>query len=105
MKNPTVTKYLSQPSNTDLKQFYYDLLLETDMVKYLVLKSLKLAKEQMFSALVQTVASIDPEKRIFKDVVTFYEKNKLEYMHPLDKSYPSLNLYVELFNNQYKIIE
>ena len=94
MKSPTVIKYLDNLATYDLVQMYHDLLLETDMVKYLVLKIMKEKYNSLFSSFVTTVASIDSSKRIFCDVLRFYEEQKLEYFHKLENGYPNIKLYI-----------
>jgi hypothetical protein len=93
MKSPVVTKYLDNLATYDFTAMYYDLLLETEMVKYLVIKSMKESHRPFFEKFVDTVASIDPSKRIFRDGLRFYEQQNLETCHSIDQGYPNLKLY------------
>jgi hypothetical protein len=93
MKSPVVTKYLDNLATYDFTAMYYDLLLETEMVKYLVIKTMKESHRPFFEKFVDTVASIDPSKRIFRDGLRFYEQQNLETCHPIDQGYPNLKLY------------
>lgn len=94
MKSPIVTKYLDNLPTYNLTQMYHDLLLETDMVKYLVLKIMKEKHNALFSSFVDVVTNIDSQKRIFHDVLRFYEEQKLEYCHKFENGYPNIKLYI-----------
>ena len=97
MKSPKVMYYLNQVTSSFFNpaNFYHELVLESDIIKYLVLKTMKLDYRTVFESLVKTVVNFDPEKRIFKDVLRFYEQQNLEYSHPKEKGYYNLMFYTK----------
>lgn len=99
MKPNEISTYIKSINATNLVDTYYELLLETDMVKYLVLKSLKLTNITLFSDFAKLVGTIDPAKRIFVDVLNFYETQNLKSQHSLQEAYPNLALYVKQTTN------
>lgn len=86
-----------------LADLYRSLQPQSDIVKYLYLKSIKLVDSSLWDTIGPIASSID-DKQVLRDILTMYgtDKFSLQYNHVESEGLPNLHVFVKIIKQLIK---